>query len=352
VAAGCASVEFQECAMTKLRWGLMGASDIAATRMIAAFRTAGDDVVGVLSGEADRARGYATAHGLDVATADPAELLDRSDITAVYVSSTNDKHYAQAMAAIDAGKHVLCEKPLALTYADAMAMVDAAERAGVVFAVNHHLPGAGTHRTVQRLVRDGAIGTPLAVRVAHGVSLPERLRGWRLDAVPGGGVILDVTCHDASAINAILPMPPLFVSAVATSQGSWGSGAYDAAMTVIRYGDGVLAQTHDAFTIGFAKTALEVHGTSGSITATGVMTQDPVGEVRLVDANGPRDIAVDDRRDLYQIILEGFHAAVTGDGRPTVTGVEGARALAVALAAQESADSRRSVDVQLAPTAA
>ena len=334
--------------MTKaLRWGLIGASDIAATRMIPAMRAMGDEVVGVVSGDQQRASQYAATHELGFAGTDLDVFIARDDVDAVYISSTNDKHYAQAMAAIAGGKHVLCEKPLALTVADALAMVDAAEKAGLVLAVNHHLPGSGTHRTVQRLVREGAVGTPLAVRVAHAVMLPERLRGWRLGAAPGAGVILDVTCHDASAINAVLGTQPLSVSAKAVRQGSWESAAYDAAMVVIRYSDDVLAETHDAFTVGFAKTALEVHGTEGSITATGVMTQDPVGDIKLVDTRGTHDVVVDDRRDLYHIIIEAFHAAVAGEGRPTVTGGEGASALAVALAAQESADTGRSVDVRI-----
>jgi len=333
----------------KLRWGLIGASDIAASRMIPAIRARGDDLVGVVSTDGERAQRYAADHGLGLGTTELAALLDRKDVDAVYISSTNEKHHSQAMAALASGKHVLCEKPLALTTDDANQIVAAADSAGLVLGVNHHLPGAGTHRMVQRLVRDGAIGTPLAARVAHAGLLPERLRGWRLDAAPGGGVILDITCHDASAVNAILNLRPLSVIAAAASQGPWGSTTYDAAMTVIRYDDGVLAQTHDAFTVGFAKTSLEVHGTNGSIIATDVMTQDPVGEVRLVDASGTRDVPVTDRRGLYQIILDAFGTAVAGEGRPTVTGTEGALALAVALAAQESATFGRAVDVGKAP---
>jgi 1,5-anhydro-D-fructose reductase (1,5-anhydro-D-mannitol-forming) len=329
----------------KLRWGLIGASDIAASRVLPAMRAIGDDVVGVVSGNDAHAQRYAAEHGLGFATTELDALLGRPDVDAVYISSTNDKHHTQAMAAFAAGKHVLCEKPLALTIADAAEMIDAAERAGLVLAVNHHLTGAGTHRTVQRLVRDGAIGTPLAVRVAHAVLLPERLRGWRLADSPGGGVILDITCHDASVVNPVVGSPPVAVTAMGLTQGPWGSTSYDAAMTVIRYENGVLAQTHDAFTVGFAQTALEVHGTEGSITATGVMTQDPVGNIRLVDASGAREVPVDDRRDLYQIILDAFAAAVAGDGRPTVSGAEATRALAVALAAQESAESGRTVEV-------
>lgn len=94
--------------MPALNWGLIGASDIAATRVIGAIRTSGGNAVGVFSGSADRARDFAASHGLASATTDLDELL-AGDINAVYISSTNDKHFDQATRALKAGKHVLCE---------------------------------------------------------------------------------------------------------------------------------------------------------------------------------------------------------------------------------------------------
>ena len=80
-------------------------------------------------------------------------------------------------------------------------MVAACEAAGVVMATNHHLPASPTHRALKRAVRDGAVGDVRAVRVHHAVQLPERLAGWRIDDPEGGGVVLDVTVHDAAAIG-------------------------------------------------------------------------------------------------------------------------------------------------------
>src|SRR5207344_2976655 len=102
-----------------------------------------------------------------------------------------------------AGKHVLCEKPLALSVDDGRAMLAACERAGVILATNHHLPGSGIHRTIRRLVADGAVGRVLAVM------LPERLQGgWRLGSRAGGGVAMDITCHDAAILNPLLGALP------------------------------------------------------------------------------------------------------------------------------------------------
>jgi 1,5-anhydro-D-fructose reductase (1,5-anhydro-D-mannitol-forming) len=333
-------------AWNRLRWGLIGASDIAATRMIPAMRRLGHDVRAVLSSAPERAAAYATANAIPHATGDLAALLARDDIDAVYISTTNQLHGPQTLAAAAAGKHVLCEKPLALSLHDGWSLVDACSAAGVVLAVNHHLPGAATHREIRRLVAAGAVGRPLAVRVFHAVELPERLRGWRLaDPHAGGGVILDVTCHDAAVTNALLGRP-VEVAAVAVRQGPGEAAAEDAVMAAIRYEGDVLAQAHDAFTVAHAGTGLEVHGTEGSITATGVMTQDPVGTVVLRDRSGVREVGVDDRPDLYDVILRAFFEAVREGGEPTVSGAQGVAALAVALAVREAARTGRTIPIR------
>jgi 1,5-anhydro-D-fructose reductase (1,5-anhydro-D-mannitol-forming) len=286
-----------------------------------------------------------------VATTDLEALLASEEIDAVYISTTNELHRDQTVAAAGAGKHVLCEKPLALSLDDAWEMVAACSRAGVVFATNHHLPAAATHRAIRRLVSEGAVGRPLAVRVFHAVQLAERLQGWRLTAAErGGGVILDITCHDASAVRAILGRNALEATAVAVRQGPWAAtskdGVEDAVVSALRYEDDILVQTHDAFTTAFARTGLEVHGTEGSIVAADVMTPDSqLGQVALRNASGQREVPVPERRNLYEVTLAAFEAAVRGEGRPVVDGVDGARALAVALAVKEAAETGRTVQV-------
>ena len=335
--------------MQALKWGLIGASDIAATRVIDAIRSSGGTVTGVFSGSSGRARDFAATHGLPRATADLEQLL-AWEIDAVYISSTNDKHFDQACRALKAGKNVLCEKPLALDAGEAEAMVRLAEDTGLILAANHHLPGSPLHAKVRELVFDGAIGTVLSARVAHAVLLPERLRGWRIGQdTPGSGVILDITCHDASVLNPLLGTP-IAVTALAVQQADWNTGGQeDAAMTVIRYErDGlppVLAQTHDSFTVGYAGTSLEVHGTDGTIQVLDAMTQDAQGEIVLTTESGATSVDVDCSDDLYLIGLRAFTEAVAGTGSPTATGRDGLMALKVALAAQESATSGRTVHI-------
>ncbi len=202
-----------------LRWALVGASDIAATKVLPALRAAGHTAVVVRSGDAEHSARWATEHEVPEAVSDLGGAVDRDDVDAVYVSSVNAQHRAHVEAAAAAGKHVLAEKPLALSLEDASAMVAACRAAGVVMATNHHLPASPTHRAVKRAVRDGLLGEVRAVRVHHAVQLPQRLAGWRLDDPVGGGVVLDVTVHDAAAVAAFLGGRALSVEAIGPQPG-------------------------------------------------------------------------------------------------------------------------------------
>ena len=330
--------------MTDIQWALIGASDVAATRMLPAMRRLGHRVVAVGDPTPDWAATYAERNGIEVGDSVEA-VLARDDVNTVYISTINELHRTYTEAAAAAGKNVLCEKPLALSVEDGRAMLAACEQAGVTLATNHHLPGSGVHRTIRRLVADGAVGSVLAVRVFHAVMLPARLQGWRLGSRTGGGVAMDITCHDASVLNPLLGALPADVVALAANQGPWGAAAEDALMATLRYENGALVQTHDAFTIAHSPTGLQVLGSEGSIEATAVMTQDPIGTILLRDASGEREVEPDDRRDLYEINVAAFASTLRGDGAPTVTGLAGLRAVQVALAVREAAEVGQRVSI-------
>ena len=175
--------------------------------------------------------------------------------------------------------------------------------------------------------------------------LPARLQGWRLGSQAGGGVTMDITCHDASVLNPLLGALPSDVVALAATQGPWGAATEDAVMSTLRYADGTLVQTHDAFTIPYSPTGLQVLGSEGSIEAVGAMVQDPTGTILLRDSSGEREVEPEDRRDLYEINVAAFAAAVRGEGAPTATGLDGLRAIQVALAVREAAESGRRVSI-------
>ena len=320
-----------------MHWGLIGASTIAADFMIGALRGAGS-IGCVVSSTLPHANAFAKRHAIANATTSLAEMLADPAIAAVYISSTNEKHHPQAMAAIAAGKHVICEKPLAMGLPQAAQMVAAAAAAGVVFATNHHLRCAGSHRAIRGLIASGRIGRVLSVRLHHAVYLPPHLQGWRInDAQAGGGVIPDITVHDADTLRFLLGEDPVSVVAQAGMSGL-GEGVEDSVMSVWAMPSGAMVMAHESFTHRFAGSGLEVHGTAGSVFASGVMTQRPVGEISLVTEAG-REAIPFAPHDLYAESVRQFCDAVAGIGQPAATGADGVASLAIALAVRAAATS-------------
>ena len=328
-------------------WGIIGASTIARQYMIRAINAQSDSrVVALLSSSIERARKLAEPFDIPRTYDNLDAFLNDADIDVVYVSSTNERHKADTIASATASKHVLCEKPLALTLSDASDMIRACQEANVVMGTNHHLRHAVTHRKLYELVQSGAVGTPLAARVFHAVSLPRHLQTWRINRPEAGaGVILDITVHDTDTLRFILNDDVHEVTALMATQGMGTGPVEDAVMGVMRFESGLLAQFHDAFTIGHAGTGLQIHGTEGSLFAKDVMTQQPIGQLYLQRGHDQVQIPLPDAEDLYTRAVGRFNRAVDGDGPPSASAEDGYRSLAVALAVREAATTGQTVKV-------
>jgi len=164
-----------------MRWGLIGASTIAAEHMIPAIRAQKECAIEwVVSGSDARAKSFASEHGINQFGTDIEAMLNDDGVDAVYISSTNEKHLPQALKALENDKHVICEKPLALNVEDATNMVQAAQSCGKIFATNHHLRCSGSHRAMSiclRIFRVGASIMPMQA-AASSLTLPFMMPMW------------------------------------------------------------------------------------------------------------------------------------------------------------------------------
>lgn len=328
-----------------LKWGLIGASRIAAEWIIPAIKaTSGNEVVAVQGGDATRVAHYAREHGIAHAFTSVEDLL-ASDVDAVYISNTNEKHAPCAMAALMAGKHVLGEKPMAMTLAEAEAMVALAKDKNLVLAINHHLRGMNTHRKLRELVETGALGDLVAVRAMFGVLLPEANRGWRTEsATAGAGVFFDLTVHDADLLHFILGEKLVRVGAFTSNSGISAKGIEDGVATIAQTASGVTVQITESFALEHAKTSLELHGTKASVFAEDVLLQRPGGRLEL-SVQGQRTEIPVAHENAYPRVIKAFAAAVRGEGRPLVSGEDGLASLRFAIAARTAAETGRVVDV-------
>ena len=327
-----------------LRWGFVGASAIALNSVAPAVHAQpGSRIAAVQSRSSERGEAFRHAVGAERVHTELADLLADPDVDAVYISTVNNHHAEQAVAAAEAGKHVLCEKPIGLSVADATRAVQAAEKAGVVFATNHHMRNSAPHEQMRSRIAAGQIGIPLSAAVRHVVLLPESARGWRTeDSAAGAGVALDILVHDADTLRYVLNADPESVTAQTINQGVCAPGIDDDIQGVLRF-PSLLAGFHEAFTTSYASTVLAVYGTEGALIGNGIQSMQPVGSLTLRTAGGDHEVDLGRREDLYVRALRRFTEAVREGTAPAASGEDGIWSVAVAVAALESASTGRTI---------
>lgn len=256
-------------------WGILGSGE-RAQQMVDAIRqqppatsgSTGAWVVGVYSHTEQRARNFAERHYLPHSFINLADLLQRRDIHAVYVASHPRHHFPLTMAALAAGKHVLCEIPMALHLDDAKAMQQAAKLRGLLLGVSHQFRVDPAIQQVRRLLADQMLGDIVGGRVANTTLLSLPQQGWRL-AERGGGVLLTRTPHAVDLLCYLLDDDITAVYAAATQQilgEDTVSPVEEDVLTQVTFHRSKLTiQLHDSFFIPHIPTVLELYGSRGTL---------------------------------------------------------------------------------------
>jgi UDP-N-acetylglucosamine 3-dehydrogenase len=272
---------------------------------------------------------------------DYRELLARADIDAVLITSPNADHREHVIAAAQAKKHVLCEKPIATTRSDGMAMVAACREHGVKFQTAFPVRFSAPAAALRRMVREDAVGTPLAVKATNPGSYPG---GWFGDpALAGGGAVMDHTVHVADLLRWTFDAEITQVYAEIDSRLHPDLPVDDVGTLMLTLSNGVFASLDPSWS------RPKTWPTWGGLTMEvigdrGVLSMDAFGQhLQLVEDRGPSHVFVpwDEGGDLPMI--RSFVDAVRNDTEPLVTGEDGLRAMEVALCAYESAKRREPV---------
>jgi predicted dehydrogenase len=308
---------------TGVRWALIGCGDIAAKRVAPALRvTAGSALVAVARARAELAADFARQHGARRWYGDWREVLADREIDAVYLATPVGLHAEQAVAAAEAGKHVLCEKPMALDVESCQRMVSAARSHGVRLGVayyRHHYPVVGRLR---ELIASGEIGRPVLAQVQAFELFdppPGHPRAWLLDkAIAGGGPMMDFGCHRIEVLLDLLG-PVAEVRGFPTNVRFHDRQVEDTCVAHLRFesgADAVLAVSHAAQE---SRDAVQIFATAGSVHVD-VLNQ---GGLRVVTPSGVREERHSPPANLHQPLVEDFVHAVRDGREPTVTGTIG-----------------------------
>jgi len=252
-----------------LRFGILGTGSIAGELADALAQARLCSAEAVASREAARASVFAAAHGVRRALGSYEQLLADPEVDLVYVATPHPQHLPWAGAALRAGKHVLCEKPLAMNAAQAALLVAAAEQGDRMlveaFAYRFH----PQTRTLLELVRDGAIGRVGMIDVVFSYRLPDGYEGRHVSRALGGGGILDVGCYCTSLCQAVvaaatgqLAPEPEEVAGVAVLHERERTDLYAAA--VMRFAAGILASLSCGVALA-QDDHIRVYGSEGSL---------------------------------------------------------------------------------------
>ncbi len=288
-----------------MRLGLLSTANINRAILAGAAKTGRVDVVAVASRDAGRADAYAAEHGIATAHGSYEALLADPDVEAVYISLPNGMHHEWTMRALEAGKHVLCEKPYTRRPHEAEEAFDAADAAGLVlaeaFMYRHHPQTA----TVARLVADGAVGRLCAVKATFTFPLRD-LSDVRALPELDGGALMDVGCYCVSGIRLLAGEP----EHVRGEQVTGTTGIDMAFHGTLRCAGDVVGQFEATFRSP-QRQSLEVVGEDGVLLVEAPWRVDWGGGVTLRRDGATERVDVEEA-DAYTLELENLADAIEG----------------------------------------
>ncbi|HUR85825.1 MAG TPA: Gfo/Idh/MocA family oxidoreductase [Solirubrobacteraceae bacterium] len=326
--------------MGAVGWGLLSTARINGALIAGAKDSELADVVAVASRDDERARSYAEMFGIPRAHGSYEALLADPEVEAVYVSLPNGLHVEWTIRALEAGKHVLCEKPMDRRPAAVQRAFDVAEREGLVlseaFMWRHH----PQTRRLRELLAEGAVGDVRLVRACFSFGLPEgETENVRLDAALDGGALMDVGCYCVSAARLVAGEPVSVIGERVT-----GSSGVDLRFAGMLRFDGDAVATFDCGIDVAPRHELEIVGSRGRMVLA-----DPFHCRRpgiALERDGESSFMSVTSADSYRLEVEDVSRAIRGDGGPLL-GRDDALAQARAIAALErSAEEGCAVDLR------
>lgn len=332
----------------KINWGILGAGKIAERQMVSAIQQASDQhLLAVMKRDPEQARAFALQYGVPHAYSSIQALLADPELDVLYIATPPYLHAANTIHAAEAGKHVLCEKPLALNSQQAQAMIDACRANGVQLMVCYYQRYNSRHQQIKRLLAEGAIGQVTAARVNFSERFPPTPGFWHHDpALSGGGPLLDLGIHCIDLLRFLCGEVIEVMAIIDTLTDR--SAVEDTATLLLKLFNGaqVVITSHWS-TANFAaqeSNGLEICGTLGTIQASPISAKDSAGSLKLLTAAGVQDLGVAPGGQRPHVaLIEDFARALTCGEPSPLSGEEGRIGLQVIEAAYRSAQTGQKV---------
>ncbi len=271
--------------MKKVKWGILGAGGIADRRTLPGMMDCKfAEVTAVMEVDPANAERLREKYGAKYAYTSAEELIANPEVEAVYIASPINFHKSQVFAAAAAGKHILCEKPIALTVAECEEIENYCKNYDVLTATGFMMRFHGYHQEIKRLIKEGVIGSLVTARAQFTCWYPEIEGAWRQSkALSGGGSFMDLGVHCVDILEYLSGQKTEKVAAFCDTK-TFSYDVEDTATVMLKMDGGLTAYVDTNFNIPdeAAICRLEFYGTKGSIVAEGTLSQIEAGEVRLI----------------------------------------------------------------------
>lgn len=332
-----------------MRIGLVGTGSMghAHTPAWQHLQHIGAELVGVLSNRQETREAFAREYGIKPYSSLDA-LIDDVDILDICVPT--NLHKEMTIKAAHAGKHVICEKPIALTVADGKAMIQACEQAGVRLFIAHVVRFISAYRAAKDAIDAGNIGKPCVIRLTRAGYQPRKtVDNWFVDESRSGGMMLDLMIHDYDFARWIGgDVTRVFAKSL---RGKEANAPVDYALTTLRFAHGAIAHIEGgwAYPPGFFRTSMDIAGTDGLIEWMSDNAQ--TLHTHLVDPpqEEAAEVAVPSAKAAdspFAAQLGHFYEAIVNNSEAIVTPQDALAALEIGLAAIESAKTGQPVSIK------
>lgn len=338
-----------------INWGVIGCGGIAYRRTIPEGLTKARNarLISVMDVDPNKAKEVGERFEVEYYT-DIEDILNDSRIQAVYIATPVYLHKEQAIKSAMAGKHILCEKPLALNSKEGETIIEACKKNNVKLGVGYMMRFHSLHNKAREMIRNGELGEIVFARAQLSCWYPPIEGAWRQDpTLGGGGALIDMGSHCLDLLEYILDTEIETVSCF-TDNVIHNYKSEDSSLVMVRFKNKAHGVIDSYFNIpdNSSKNKLEVYGTKGSLLAEGTIGQSSYGEMiaflekdsKGYDASQIREIGNGMKIEvpsvnIYQAEIEAFSSAIEEDKEPLVSGEVGLWSLKVIEACYESSKS-------------
>lgn len=344
-----------------VKWGVIGACGIADRRTIpeGIIPAEDADLVAVMDVNQEKLRQVAKKYGGARYYNKEEDLLRDKGIEAVYIATPTHLHCRQTLMAAEAGKHILCEKPMAMNLNEAQSMINACKRNKVKLTLGYMMRYHVYHRKIKKMIEEGSLGKLVMGRAQLTCWYPPIEGAWRQDPkLGGGGSLIDMGTHCIDLLEML--MGNVAEVTCYTNSLIQDYPIEDTACVMLKFENGAVGFVDNHFNIPDAasENRLEIYGSKGSILAIGTIGQESTGRMTARLEKEEKGYEAEQRREevqeeeialepvnMYQAQIEDFNRCIQEDTDPSYPPDAGLRNLKLILAAYESAEKGRPIKI-------